>query len=191
MHPDSDCLCSTSIILSIPQYAGISMLISWLRMLCVLCHWVICNNGLTLQNQAALFFPEKWFKMHSLVLRKDRTHKDGSNDLDLKGTRLVVADFRRSQFPRVINLLMDTPMWPWWENVHGAAHLQGNMILIHPVVTDLRHSKVLGTFIAPVGTHKWSDGQMTISLHIYRPRWFQWTRFEVNPPSELLRYGIR
>ena len=105
------------------------------------------------------------------------TGQDGSNELDLGWIRPVVAEFWVRKVPRALNTPVDTPMWPQWANDHGAAHLprwlQWNRFGVNPrggcwVPASARFQELLSR---PCGC----NGQMVMTLHIYRPWRFQWT----------------
>ena len=76
--------------------------------------------------------------------------------------------------------LLHPELIPWWSFLLAdGAHYKKPHSPTHPIMFQetLLHSYD-------------PEEQMTMALHMYRPRWFQWTWFEVNPPDGLLSTGI-
>ena len=84
---------------------------------------------------------------------------------------------------------MGTLMWAQWANDHDVAHLQVKMVPMNfiwmnppsggwvPVSARFQEC-LLYPWTHPCGP----DGQMTMTLHIYSPRQFQWSWFGMNLP---------
>ena len=82
------------------------------------------------------------------------------------------------------------PIMPPWANDHDAAHLQAKTVpmkLIGSKSAQWLCVQASVRFLDPYHTHGHAHyapplQQMTMALHIYRPRQFQWTRFGVSQP---------
>ena len=90
-----------------------------------------------------------------------------------------------------ISRVLITPMRPRWANDQDAAHLQTKTVPKNLIWSEsaqwLQSSsvcKIPGALIMPMGTPNMPPRQITMMMHIYRPRQFQLTWFWVNGPCE-------
>ena len=110
--------------------------------------------------------------------------QDGNNDFAVKWIRPAVAEVRRSQdYTEKIITPMATPMWTRWGNDHDVAHLQAKTFPMSSIWSEsVQWLLNYGTprfqecFLRKWARPSDTDGQMTMTLHIYR-RLFQRTWF--------------
>ena len=111
------------------------------------------------------------------------TDQDGSNALDMELIEPVVAKFRRLQDSRGLYHAQGMPIMPPWANNHNVAHLQANTWfgMNRPSGYWVPASaRIQGPSSCPWTCPLCPYGQMTNTLHKYRPTRFQLTWFGVN-----------
>ena len=71
--------------------------------------------------------------------------------------------------------------WVWGSTSSGQdGSKELDLEWIHPIFAELRRLQDSRSHYYARGH---AHGQMTMTLHIYMPRWFKWTWFRVNPPG--------
>ena len=93
------------------------------------------------------------------------------------------------KIPGALIMAMGMPIMLPWTNDHDVAHLQAKTVQMNSIQNKSAQwlrgygvCKIAGANITPWAHPLCPHGQMTMTLHIYRPRRFQWSWFVVNRP---------